>query len=163
MRTISALVGIRITPAYAGKSRTGQNRTEAIRDHPRVCGEKMAIISLMACLTGSPPRMRGKATRRTGLLLSTGITPAYAGKSYTQLCLATTPRDHPRVCGEKHKLPLLDYSQLGSPPRMRGKDAGIRDATQWLRITPAYAGKSHTQTNQHSAWWDHPRVCGEKA
>ena len=31
---------IRITPAYAGKSRPPQNAIVTKRDHPRLCGEK---------------------------------------------------------------------------------------------------------------------------
>ena len=45
---------------------------------------------------------------------------------------------------------------------MRGKGAGIRDATQWLRITPAYAGKSEHYSDDPDRLKDHPRVCGEK-
>ncbi len=52
-----------ITPAYAGKSRS-QPRTAAFhRDHPRVCGEKRAILSAWTQRQGSPPRMRGKEHR----------------------------------------------------------------------------------------------------
>ena len=33
-------VGVRITPAYAGKSDTAFNHDGAAEDHPRLCGEK---------------------------------------------------------------------------------------------------------------------------
>ena len=32
--------GMRITPAYAGKSAGGSVFTSGTRDHPRLCGEK---------------------------------------------------------------------------------------------------------------------------
>ncbi len=32
--------GLRITPAYAGKSQIASNPRRSGRDHPRVCGEK---------------------------------------------------------------------------------------------------------------------------
>ena len=49
-----------ITPAYAGKSMTQSPMATAIRDHPRVCGEKRDMA-----------RKQGREIR---------ITPAYAGK-----------------------------------------------------------------------------------
>ena len=51
-----------ITPAYAGKSLTIPNLYTRNRDHPRVCGEKMYPKNEVWFVTGSPPRMRGKAT-----------------------------------------------------------------------------------------------------
>ena len=50
------------------------------RDHPRVCGEKNAILSGRKTEPGSPPRMRGKDSIMDGLQGVHGITPAYAGK-----------------------------------------------------------------------------------
>ena len=50
--------------------------------------------------------------------------------------------DHPRVCGEKHAVPVSAIWSAGSPPRMRGKAA-----------SPAH---------DLMGWQDHPRVCGEK-
>ena len=49
----------------------------------------------------SPPRVRGKVIRCEELARVVGITPAYAGKSYTRTCYAYNVRDHPRVCGEE--------------------------------------------------------------
>ena len=49
-----------ITPAYAGKSGVLVNVDEVAGDHPRVCGEKIVVISTFYPLMGSPPRMRGK-------------------------------------------------------------------------------------------------------
>ena len=86
--------------------------------------------------------MRGKENNRCTLFCKSGITPAYAGKSYTQLFLATTPRDHPRVCGEKPALILRITVLQGSPPRMRGKVLVPKDLFVFGGITPAYAGKS---------------------
>ena len=55
----------RITPAYAGK-RVRKNEIICCSwDHPRLCGEKVNLIFQMQ--------------------IQVGITPAYAGKSYSQL------------------------------------------------------------------------------
>ena len=52
--------GDRITPAYAGKSDLLQRQPDAAGDHPRVCGEKLPILTVGKGTAGSPPRMRGK-------------------------------------------------------------------------------------------------------
>ena len=51
-----------ITPAYAGKSRYFSPFSFLAQDHPRVCGEKPMKVFSSFSITGSPPRMRGKAT-----------------------------------------------------------------------------------------------------
>ena len=71
----------RITPAYAGKSPGDENRQDAARDHPRVCGEKKIANSDELAVEGSPPRMRGKVLKNRVKSGQPRITPAYAGKS----------------------------------------------------------------------------------
>ena len=72
------------------------------------------------------------------------ITPAYAGKRRQKQVNRTLYGDHPRVCGEKPPEIVLAASWLGSPPRMRGKEAA-HDLDKARRgITPAYAGKSQS-------------------
>ena len=72
-----------ITPACAGKSYKYTGRGSGGRDHPRVCGEKLAKNQVV----------------RTKL----GITPACAGKSTSSIIYGLILRDHPRVCGEKNE------------------------------------------------------------
>ena len=50
-----------ITPAYAGKSATDYHDAANVKDHPRLCGEKVSRQSLSWTTRGSPPPMRGKA------------------------------------------------------------------------------------------------------
>ena len=70
----------RITPAYAGKSDFNLDTATANRDHPRICGEKKAMITNMQADTGSPPHMRGKVKGVNAKTPNHRITPAYAGK-----------------------------------------------------------------------------------
>ena len=70
----------RITPAYAGKSGTGNVYFGSNGDHPRVCGEKYTRTFMRAIVLGSPPRMRGKEPPCWLHPVGGGITPAYAGK-----------------------------------------------------------------------------------
>ena len=94
--------GVGITPACAGKSASHGCGSRGWRDHPRVCGEKWKVWPGLLPLSGSPPRMRGKAA--TGRLI------------------VTVTVDHPRVCGEKLSSRAGRPLTRGSPPRMRGKD-----------------------------------------
>ena len=159
----TASVIFRITPAYAGKSRASGAVHHDGRDHPRVCGEKQPCCFEICHTTGSPPRMRGKAALRLTENPCRGITPAYAGKSPAALVARARLMDHPRVCGEKHKLAHNPVREGGSPPRMRGKAIFAQFWAKWLRITPAYAGKRARLFRLFAPTGDHPRVCGEKA
>ena len=131
-----------ITPAYAGKRWTRLPSRAAMRDHPRVCGEKTAEQFKAEYPQGSPPRMRGKVTATPANAGATGITPAYAGKRKFKPKKTTDDWDHPRVCGEK-------YQDKNGNKRTAG-------------ITPAYAGKSTHGSAFSQRRRDHPRVCGEK-
>ena len=112
-----------ITPACAGKSKAHERGPHRERDHPRVCGEKFSSPASLSTGLGSPPRMRGKEVDALGFSCGHGITPAYAGKRLLTSSILVFLRDHPRVCGEKSKPKPGKDRRMGSPPRMRGKDA----------------------------------------
>ena len=86
--------------------------------------------------------MRGKGSAAFLGDSEAGITPAYAGKSFSRPDIGPLREDHPRLCGEKSSNMVLLDSKTGSPPPMRGKDLRIISALLRIRITPAYAGKS---------------------
>ena len=92
---------IRITPAYAGKSKCSRSAVADTRDHPRLCGEKLEHVGKRPARTGSPPPMRGKELTHATLQTSDRITPAYAGKSQHSKIPFPLLWDHPRLCGEK--------------------------------------------------------------
>ena len=91
----------RITPACAGKRLHTCGRCGCQGDHPRVCGEKLLATFGLVQRSGSPPRMRGKVAFDLKLVNTSGITPAYAGKSRSVQGPVGNCGDHPRVCGEK--------------------------------------------------------------
>ena len=130
---------------------------------PRTCGEKPKVMNLVLVRPGSPPHVRGKVRilRVTGV--GAGVTPAWAGKRLAGKKHHSPQKDHPRMCGEKLMPPLLGFGLTGSPPHVRGKDAGpvVQGAVQG--ITPAYAGKRAISAALACSFWDHPRMCGEKA
>ena len=152
----------RITPAWAGKRPLEIRNKFNNRDHPRVGGEKSISAPNFGPGTGSPPRGRGKVHRYLRGPLPLGITPAWAGKRTAVRGVEKTPRDHPRVGGEKCCSSSAFYIRCGSPPRGRGK--GILDymGVPTEGITPAWAGKRRHQTVKEKKHEDHPRVGGEK-
>ena len=110
-----------ITPAYAGKRVRCSQQALPCTDHPRMCGEKVAMVTTAVSTPGSPPHVRGKELRVETCFADNGITPACAGKSNLFVFRRIEPKDHPRVCGEKVDLARMPASKPGSPPRMRGK------------------------------------------
>ncbi len=106
--------------------------------------------------------MRGKASCLYFRVPLTGITPAYAGKSYRERYGHHQGRDHPRICGEKSTRKRRTDSTLGSPPHMRGKVLSFVFRLNRDGITPAYAGKSCRTIPHNTGKEDHPRICGEK-
>ena len=152
----------RITPAYAGKSTPLLLPKRSCRDHPRVCGEKCMALFKNWLVLGSPPRMRGKVGNAVCGHALAGITPAYAGKRCERCDHRAAHQDHPRVCGEKLVSAIVYYTQLGSPPRMRGKGCILAGGVGAQGITPAYAGKRPANSRVRPLPRDHPRVCGEK-
>ncbi len=111
-----------ITPAYAGKSCFTDVTSHRSGDHPAYAGKSGNSVKTL-----TTPRDH----------------PAYAGKSSCHAPGACPRRDHPRVCGEKPRCKTRLCSNLGSPPRMRGKDLADCPASVPPGITPAYAGKRH--------------------
>ena len=126
-------------------------------------GEKLLTGTATDDETGSPPRGRGKGSKRRQRHNNAGITPAWAGKSCSKELRLILNKDHPRVGGEKSPLQSDAAPHGGSPPRGRGKVTDIRFCLCTERITPAWAGKSY-----YHPWYmiiiirDHPRVGGEK-
>ena len=151
-----------ITPAHAGKSQLLTGQADSPRDHPRTCGEKLKPNMKRRRSMGSPPHMRGKARKFSGLVANNGITPAHAGKSPHRLRSISPERDHPRTCGEKVNVLVPVLLLVGSPPHMRGKDERRPEGRGGGGITPAHAGKSFARFSTFSRHWDHPRTCGEK-
>ena len=107
--------------------------------------------------------MRGKVSPGSSERRACGITPAHAGKSREVLINVPGSGDHPRVCGEKDQVKSMSTEDVGSPPRMRGKESLHTPTCRNTGITPAYAGKSKRSGALSRGQKDHPRVCGEKS
>ena len=127
-----------------------------------MCGEKYKIKKRYPLEMGSPPHVRGKEYLGGGRYHVNRITPACAGKRCASAHALALAWDHPRMCGEKRDCSQCVVTHLGSPPHVRGKVMALLGTFGPVRITPAYAGKSHKVRLQAAGRWDHPRVCGEK-
>ena len=73
-----------------------------------------------------------------------------------------TPRDHPRVGGEKNFVDYHDCFAWGSPPHGRGKVLFQHGNAAGKGITPAWAGKRRERSSCRTNRRDHPRMGGEK-
>ena len=134
---------LRITPAYAGNTVKGIKALREQEDHPRVFGKYPIRTKLRKYDTGSPPRMREIQTFQQEHFVGFGITPAYAGNTYSKYSLIENTRDHPRVCGKYLTRLFPTVVLAGSPPRMREIPIRFHCIADFLRITPAYAGNTH--------------------
>ena len=112
---------LRIIPAGAGRSYEGSAAMDAVTDHPRGCGEKLAGARFGVFHWGSSPRVRGEESASHNDYTSAGIIPAGAGRSGARRTLRQRPQDHPRGCGEKTRFISVSRRGLGSSPRVRGE------------------------------------------
>ena len=126
-----------------------------------MCGENLPSTAKNAWHRGSPPRVRGKHSRRAICRRRIRITPACAGKTEYMFGDEVFKEDHPRVCGENRISSLEMNFCRGSPPRVRGKLQSCGENRVPARITPACAGKTKLGFYWKIYGEDHPRVCGE--
>ena len=133
---------LRITPAGAGKTVHHHAPAERGEDHPRRCGENKPLDKAAQRDSGSPPQVRGKLRAASTPLDQRGITPAGAGKTSFPFSVSGAHWDHPRRCGENRDSLCILWYMMGSPPQVRGKQAGGATRLKPYRITPAGAGKT---------------------
>ena len=130
-----------IIPAYAGSTPGRPSPARIRRDHPRIRGEHVSVLTVM--LTGR------------------GIIPAYAGSTPAPTPRKAGPWDHPRIRGEHRSAGGRGSLSRGSSPHTRGaRPESAGRATSW-RIIPAYAGSTHAPSTAHADTGDHPRIRGE--
>ena len=151
----------RITPAYAGNTKTRFLSMQKNRDHPRLRGEHLARCSHVSSTLGSPPPTRGTQVVVIPCSFRPGITPAYAGNTVVSVLRPLQDREHPRLRGEHLQLFDCSYLYSGSPPPTRGTRFVSSVFYLLSRITPAYAGNTPACLSKKVLVWDHPRLRGE--
>ena len=105
--------------------------------------------------------MRGKQGDPEDALNSSGLIPAYAGKTISSAGISGEYAAHPRVCGENSATSPPFSTLNGSSPRMRGKLPRTERNNHRAGLIPAYAGKTRTDITCYFNIRAHPRVCGE--
>ena len=130
--------------------------------HPRACGERSGTFRIEMRSSGSSPRVRGTAARKTPCWGCWRFIPARAGNGDLPKKPPASATVHPRACGERFR----DWGQLigstGSSPRVRG--TGYRaSARAWgIRFIPARAGNGRLASGTGRGSTVHPRACGER-
>ena len=134
-------LGIRFTPAYAGKIVNDLPPSWNVRVHPRIRGEDQTCRPPSAGSPGSPPHTRGRSGLPQSGSDAEGFTPAYAGKMPSGMPRTRRGKVHPRIRGEDLRESPSKSAWDGSPPHTRGRlnSSGISIGN--ARFTPAYAGK----------------------
>ncbi len=115
----------------------------------------------MSLFWGSSPRLRGTRTTHRRLGLLDGIIPALAGNTSAKATSPTSPRDHPRACGEHYWRMAHAYAPSGSSPRLRGTQHHHKLFGDVPGIIPALAGNTMIGLIRAATRGDHPRACGE--
>ena len=157
---LRVLHDIRIIPAHAGQTWVRSAPCSARSDHPRACGANVGRVHVHELQCGSSPRMRGKPAEVAGAWTATRIIPAHAGQTPQSMLRPATQPDHPRACGANQSGRVGFGRAGGSSPRMRGKPTACRRSAARMRIIPAHAGQTVSNSSRTSARSDHPRACG---
>ena len=107
-----------ITPAYAGNTQMLHSNVQECWDHPRIRGEYFILRLNSLYIEGSPPHTRGIHLRQQAVYLGHGITPAYAGNTYSRRSSPRPAWDHPRIRGEYTKnfkrVSMLNYITMSA-------------------------------------------------
>ena len=155
----SGLTGL--IPAHAGKTRRQWNLHLLDRAHPRSRGENINLVVSALSGWGSSPLTRGKPRRRTPRRAHTGLIPAHAGKTCSEVGEPFLGRAHPRSRGENNVSQTCENFAQGSSPLTRGKPGALNDRSHPAGLIPAHAGKTAESFRSRPEWRAHPRSRGE--
>ena len=151
----------RITPACAGKTSTRHASEPPSQDHPRLRGKDYWVANYGSGNTGSPPLARERHLIRREPKKEVRITPACAGKTSLYTGTNYIKWDHPRLRG-KDLLPVRGQKLAsGSPPLARERLLRHYPSAPAIRITPACAGKTDSDSVCRASSQDHPRLRGK--
>ena len=92
------------------------------------------------------------------MLKEQGITPAYAGSTFSTNLKFSLSKDHPRLRGEYLDAGSTVSTAEGSPPLARGVLPAQLVFPAFHRITPAYAGSTLQQPVTLQLAEDQPRL-----
>ena len=114
------------TPACAGKTATFLQHQATRRKHPRLRGEDVMLVAVLATLKETPPLARGRPREFRAIFSCVRNTPACAGKTWLVRPHRSRSSKHPRLRGEDgtKKKKVSRYKE--TPPLARGRPKGGR-------------------------------------
>ena len=154
---------MRLIPAWAGKTEAGDEKGSTFEAHPRVGGENEETMRPKTFAGGSSPRGRGKRQPSRLCHRRSRLIPAWAGKTAVRRGGGHVRPAHPRVGGENGEKWDTATPRGGSSPRGRGKPGQGSCYRAWVRLIPAWAGKTWSMILLSVMGPAHPRVGGENA
>ncbi len=158
--TASARVRLRSIPARAGEAAGGPSSRRASSVHPRPCGGSQVAQMVVTFSSGPSPPVRGKRAKSGTASPFTRSIPARAGEAICCHPDRVRPRVHPRPCGGSALRRIVDTTDDGPSPPVRGKLRGRHAPPGSLGSIPARAGEATKMLLEAANAKVHPRPCG---
>ena len=152
---------LRLIPAHAGKTATGQATFRRLAAHPRSRGENSLFRRAREPCGGSSPLTRGKLPALPAPDPFPGLIPAHAGKTRIATSVCSLSTAHPRSRGENVSHASDALLIWGSSPLTRGKLLARTQGNLLQRLIPAHAGKTARPATAIVPTAAHPRSRGE--
>ncbi|MDK2955366.1 MAG: hypothetical protein PWQ57_862 [Desulfovibrionales bacterium] len=108
-------------PACAGETPLSDERSNGMKDHPRVCGGDYIYFFRLGVDKGPSPRVRGRRVGMLDQMRHPGTIPACAGETAAGSRPGEPRKDHPRVCGGDTVASTSLLTGRGPSPRVRGR------------------------------------------
>ena len=149
-----------IIPARAGFTVQPLCEGNCGPDHPRSRGVYHGASAAAMRSAGSSPLARGLLCPNTVSMVPSGIIPARAGFTITEVVREALSEDHPRSRGVYSPSPSPSRGADGSSPLARGLQHSWRSRSATRRIIPARAGFTPGGQGRDRERTDHPRSRG---
>ena len=144
----AAVSARRFSPAGAGNTGYGINRSQQSPVQPRGRGEHIFSRLYSTVSSGSAPRARGTLPIHRSPRHGRRFSPAGAGNTCSASCPAISSTVQPRGRGEHHAIPSSTEPCHGSAPRARGTLQFASIYHDYARFSPAGAGNTCPRKNK---------------
>ena len=149
-----------LIPAYAGRTKPWKRLPIQRRAHPRLRGADQVQPASPQAHGGSSPLTRGGPTSRMSVPRSSGLIPAYAGRTSPFCPRKPRGKAHPRLRGADVSCCGWVSGWVGSSPLTRGGLIELLPPLCRARLIPAYAGRTPKRARPEPNFGAHPRLRG---
>ena len=156
MALLMYFVTMESSPRMWGKGRARHIRSQPVGVIPTYVRNSLCSISVFSCPESSPCTWR-KSSQCTELCYRRVI-PTRVGKSAT----TGSFKNHPHIRGEQTYRTYIKHCVYEPFPRTREIGKHVKDAMDWLRVTPTHVGKSRPRGQSSRLYGSHPHACVEK-